>query len=216
MKVAVISFPGTSAEKETAQLFQSLAKRVDTIRSPEKLTDDYDLYVLANGKAYGDAIRPGILASFDQTSQDLKKLAELGKIIIGIGNGFQILTELKLLPGSFIINSSLDYVIKEVSIILNDKFFGQSQPIKLSVGHKYGNFKLNQAELNSLNENESQILMTYQNDINGSVQNIAGLTNKDQTIFGMMALPERHQDTVISSTSGIDLVEVILKKKGLI
>lgn len=214
MNVAVISFPGTSAEKETIQLFQSFAERVDSIRSPEKLTDEYDLYVLANGKAYGDAIRPGILASFDQTSQDLKKLAELGKIIIGIGNGFQILTELKLLPGAFIVNSSLDYVIKDVSFQLNDKFFDHSQPVKLSVAHKYGNFKLNQAELDSLDE--SQILMTYQNDINGSVQKIAGLTNKDQTIFGMMALPERHQDADISSTSGIDLVEIILKKKGLI
>lgn len=215
MKVAVISYPGTTAERETVQLFQSFTNDVDVINSSQRLrSEDYDLYVLANGNAYGDAIRPGALAIFDQASQDLKPLAELGKIIIGIGNGFQILTELNLLPGSFIVNASLNYIIKDVSVTLNENFFGKSKPIELSIAHKYGNFKLGQVERESFDNRN--ILMADQDDINGSDKNIAGLTNKEQTIFGMMVLPERHQDADINSTNGVQLVEIILKKKGLI
>lgn len=215
MNVAVIFYPGTSAGHETMSLFTNFASKVDRFESTDRLTEDYDLYVIPDGNAYGNAVRPGALAAYDQASSDLVALTKEGKVVLGIGNGFQILTELDLLPGNFIVNQSLNYFASQVPIVLNDVFFDTSQAVNLSVANKFANFQLTDQELADL-DLDQQVLMTYQNDTTGSVKKIAGVTNKLQTVFGLMPLVDRHQDQAISSTAGLDIIKQLLTKKGLI
>ncbi|HLQ74596.1 MAG TPA: phosphoribosylformylglycinamidine synthase subunit PurQ [Alloiococcus sp.] len=210
MKVAVLSFPGTLAANQVLKLIETVGYQGEIIPSTQDELDGFDAVIIPDGNAYGNAVRPGAIAQFDAVLPALKVFNKEGKIIIGIGNGFHILTEANLLPGNLTLNESLKQVNQEVAIALNETIFS-SERVSLSFANKYGRYVINPDKLKQLID-QNQILMTYIKNINGSVENIAGVMNEQKNVFGMMVLPERHIDEAISTTAGIELIVELLKR----
>lgn len=216
MKAAVITYPGTSGGQTSQALLEKLGFEVDIVKSSDHLGQDLDLLLIADGSAYGGAVRPGAIASLDPISQDIKDFADQGKVVIGLGNGFQILTELNLLPGYFMKNPNLSYISKMVKVETKpDYLVTDHNPIDLFISNKQASYRLSDQDLSQLEAND-QVLMIYQDDETNSSHAIAGVTNKKNNVFGLMPLLDRHQDKDITSDLGLRLTRDILKEKGLV
>lgn len=210
MKVAVLSFPGTLAANQLLNLIEAAGHQGEVIPSTQDHLDGFDAVIIPDGNVYGNAVRPGAIAQFDPVIPALKVFDEQGKIIIGIGNGFQILTEANLLPGNLALNESLKQVNQDVTVALNKTIFSTEQ-VSLGFANKYGRYVINPEELKQLTD-QNQILMTYIKNINGSIEKIAGVMNTRNNVFGMMVLPERHIDEAVSTTDGVELIVELLKR----
>ncbi len=192
VKIAIMVFPGTNCDKDLEQaLKQYFPCDITFLWHTEYFTDSYDIYFLPGGFSYGDYIRSGAIAKIAPSIQSLKKVQENGKIIIGICNGFQILTEAAFLPGILIQNSYLNHICHWVELTtpynnllhLPAEFF-------LPISHSHGNFLCTSDQLKSILDNR-QILFQYKNNPNGSVHDIAGIMSQSGKILGIMPHPER-------------------------
>ena len=204
MKVAVICFAGTNCETDTKYAFELLGTKVDIIWHKEtKLEKSYDLIVLPGGFSYGDYLRSGAIANFSPIISCILSYAKKGGRILGICNGFQILLEARLLAGAMRKNANLRFISKFVNIkIASNKFFKnlkKDESLYMPVAHSEGNYYIDEDGLKSLYDNE-QVLFKYCDEnknsinLNGSIDNIAGISNKDKNIFALMPHPERAVD----------------------
>ena len=163
------------------------------------------MIIIPGGFSYGDYLRSGAIAAREPIMDDLELRGNQGVYIIGICNGFQILTERKLLPGSLLKNSSLKFISKNVELKINrnDTFFTSKyqtdEIVSIPIAHHDGNFFADQDTLNSIEDN-NQVALRYLNPINGSLNNIAGLYNKNLNILGLMPHPERAVDIKTGKT----------------
>lgn len=202
--VGVIMFPGSNCVQETIDFFNFLECDVSSIFHKETNIPKLDLYVLPGGFSYGDYIRTGMLSSKSPVMNEIEKHARQGSKVLGICNGFQILCERKMLPGTLRKNKNLTFICDIVRI-------RNTQTNKLYVlpmAHGEGNYYHS-------NPSEVNVAYRYVYDINGSVQNIAGIYNDEGNVLGIMPHPERAFKGYHHSEDGIEIVKQFMENNEL-
>lgn len=223
MKVTVLQFPGTNCEYDTKYAFEKLGADVEIVWHEERsLPKDTDLVVAPGGFSYGDYLRSGALAKFAPIMDAVKEFAANGGKVLGICNGFQILTETGLLPGALKRNDNLHFISKHhhLKVVNNDNTFLQElnvgDVVNIPVAHHDGNYFIDEAGLKELEAN-GQILLQYCNEkgenqvLNGSVEQIAGVCNKEKNVFGLMPHPERAMELLLGCDDGVKMLQGFLK-----
>jgi len=223
MKVTVLQFPGTNCEYDTKYAFEKLGAEVEILWHEETtLPADTDLVVAPGGFSYGDYLRSGALAKFAPIMDAVKEYAANGGKVLGICNGFQILTETGLLPGALKRNDNLHFISKHhhLKVINNDNAFlselNVGEVVDIPVAHHDGNYFIDEAGLEELKAN-GQILLQYCDKdgvnqvLNGSVEQIAGVCNKEKNVFGLMPHPERAMETLLGCDDGVKMLQGFFK-----
>jgi len=216
MKFAIIIFPGTSGEEDMLHVISELGHQAEYIWHNEDSLDAFDAVILPGGASYGNYLRSGSMAAKANIIQALHKANTAGKPILGVGNGFQILTEAGILPGSFLPNTGMKFLCQPTQIkVENNKTiftskYNPGQTVNFPIAHADGNYYCDEATLSEL-ENNNQIIFTYQQNPNGSLKNIAGITNKAGNILGLMPHPERSADELLGSEDGLALFKSIVE-----
>ena len=227
MKFGVVVFPGSNCDHDVAYaLKEKLGKNVVFLWHKEKSIKNCDFIILPGGFSYGDYLRSGAIAQFSPIMQSIEKHAKNGGYILGICNGFQILCESKLLPGTLLRNKNQKFICDNVFIkSANPNIFENKKIYKIPIAHAEGRFYCDELTLKNL-INKKQILFKYcskdgevnaDSNPNGALKNIAGICNEQQNVFGMMPHPERACDENLNNTDGKFILESILsfcKKKN--
>lgn len=225
MKFGVVIFPGSNCDYDTFFVLKDVLKQ-DTSLLWHKEHDmkNVDCIVLPGGFSYGDYLRSGIIAKFSPLMQEVKEFALNGGLVLGICNGFQVLLELGLLPGAMLRNKNLKFLCQFVHIkIENDKTLfthkgKKGQVLKIPIAHYDGNYYTPPEEIQEIKKN-NQIVFRYSEingqlseeaNVNGSVENIAGLINKKGNVMGMMPHPERASESLLGSEDGRYIFESII------
>ena len=219
MKVTILQFPGTNCEYDTQHSFEKLGATTEILwHKSENISDDTDLLVVAGGFSYGDYLRSGAIAKFSPVMKAVKEYAKNGGKVLGICNGFQVLTEAGLLPGALKRNDGLHFISKHhhLKVINNDNIFLKElacgDVVNIPIAHHDGNYYIDEDGLKDLEAN-NQILLKYTDengDIknpNGSVESIAGVCNKEKNVFGLMPHPERAMETLLGSDDGVKMLQ---------
>ncbi len=222
MKVGIVQFPGTNCEYDTQYAFEKLGAETSILWHQETaIADDIDLVVIAGGFSYGDYLRSGAIASKSPIMKAVKAHAEAGRKVLGICNGFQVLTETHMLPGALKRNEHLHFISKHhhLKVVNNSNDFLQKfnngDVVNIPIAHHDGNFFIDEAGLKELYANE-QVLLHYCDkdgniaNPNGSVDAIAGICNKAKNVFGLMPHPERAMEEVLGSSDGIKMLEGLM------
>ncbi len=224
MKSSVIVFPGSNCDRDIAVALEKMQFKNQMIWHKETKLPQSDLIVIPGGFSYGDYLRSGAIAGKSLIIHEVIKAAKSGCLILGICNGFQILTETGLLKGTLLRNKNLKFINKDVHIkILNNdtKFtnkYNFDQILKINIAHNEGNYFTDSAHLEELNK-EKLIAFKYcdktgnideNSNPNGSLENIAGIFNSNKNILGMMPHPERMVDEIISNKDGVNLFASLL------
>lgn len=215
MKFAIIVFPGSNCDYDAFYALKNIGYDVKFVWHKNTSLDNFDGILIPGGFSYGDYLRTGAIAKFSPIMKSVIKESEKGKVIIGICNGFQILIESGLLPGSLINNSNIKFISKQVTLNIkssNSVFTRdiEGKQLKMPIAHRQGNYIANDKILKELQDNE-QILFEYANNPNGSMLNIAGIINKKRNVLGMMPHPERASDNILGSSDGNFIFESVLK-----
>ena len=218
MKFAVIVFPGSNCDADLLWAVKDImGAEAEFVSHSATTLDGFDAALLPGGFSYGDYLRSGAIARFSSIMGEVIRFAEEGKPVFGTCNGFQILTEAGLLPGALRRNESLHFVCKTASIkVINNETaftseYTKGEVIQLPVAHGEGNYYCDDATLEELKIN-NQIVFSYEGEnINGSIENIAGITNKAGNVLGMMPHPERAMEALLGSDDGKKFFESMLK-----
>ena len=225
MKFGVIVFPGSNCDRDISTVTQGLlAAPTRMVWHQETDISDLDIVVIPGGFSYGDYLRCGAIAQFSPVMNSIIEHAKQGKYVLGICNGFQVLTEVGLLPGALIRNRGLHFICDRVPIKVerNDLIwttdYQAQQIITLPIAHGEGCYYADDDTLKALEDNH-QILFRYcsvsgeinpANNPNGSANNIAGVINQQGNVLGMMPHPERAADRAIGSTDGLAMFQGLL------
>jgi phosphoribosylformylglycinamidine synthase I len=222
-KVTVLQFPGTNCEYDTKYAFEKLGAEVSIVwHEDTKIPEGTDLVVVPGGFSYGDYLRSGALAKNAAIMNAVKEYANNGGYVLGICNGFQILTETGLLPGALKRNDNLHFISKyhHLKVVNNDNKFlellNKNDVVNIPVAHHDGNYFIDDAGLEDLIAN-NQVLLQYCDKngvnqvLNGSVEQIAGVCNKNKNVFGLMPHPERAIETLLGCDDGVKMLEGFLK-----
>lgn len=216
MKFAVINFPGSNCDMD---LYYAIR---DGIKQPVELVDyrseslaGFDGVLIPGGFSYGDYLRSGAIASQAPIVKEIIRFANEGKIVLGICNGFQILTELGLLPGALIKNEKGRFICETVAlkVVNNETTFTSeyqaNEVINVPIAHGEGRYYCDEATLKELQAN-NQIAFQYCENVNGSVEHIAGVMNQQKNVLGMMPHPERAIEEILGSDDGLKLFQSII------
>jgi phosphoribosylformylglycinamidine synthase len=225
MKPAVIVFPGSNCDRDVQVALQAITGRpVSMVWHGETTVPDCDLIVLPGGFAYGDYLRCGAMAAHSPIMQDVVGRARRGTPVLGICNGFQVLTEAGLLPGVLMRNASLKFVCKDVHLEVEQTDtvftgrFGKGQVIRIPIAHGDGNYFADADTLRTLEE-DGRVVFRYVDasgdptpaaNPNGSQHNIAGICDERRRVLGMMPHPERLFEPMLGGTDGRLLFESAL------
>jgi phosphoribosylformylglycinamidine synthase I len=218
MKFAVIVFPGSNCDIDMYHAIKdALGEEVDYVWHSADNLEQYDGILLPGGFSYGDYLRCGAIARFSNVMAEVVKAAEAGKPVLGVCNGFQILLEAGLLPGALHRNDGLKFICRNVELKVenNESMFttgyAAKETITVPIAHGEGNYYCDEATLAELKEN-NQIIFTYAGENpNGSLEDIAGITNKQGNVLGMMPHPERAVDSLLGSKDGLKIFQSIVK-----
>lgn len=223
MKVTILQFPGTNCEYDTQYAFEKLGAKTEILwHKSQSVPSDTDLLVVAGGFSYGDYLRSGAIAKFSPVMKAVASYAKNGGKVLGICNGFQVLTESGLLPGALKRNESLHFISKHhhLKVINNDNIFleelSNGDVVNIPIAHHDGNYYIDEDGLKELYEN-NQVLLKYcdadgaDKNPNGSVDSIAGICNKEKNVFGLMPHPERAMETLLGSSDGVKMLQGFLK-----
>ncbi len=219
MNVAVLRFPGTNCEFDTQYAFEKLGHNTQLVWHEEQtLPSGIDLVVVPGGFSYGDYLRSGSIARFSPVMKAVATYASEGGKVLGICNGFQILTEAGLLPGALKRNSNLHFISKHQTLCVvstDNAFLNQckkGEVLSIPIAHADGNYYIDDEGLERLEAN-NQILLRYTDtqgnptSINGSVSSIAGVCNESKNVFGLMPHPERALETILGSEDGLRMLK---------
>lgn len=213
--IAILQFLGTNCEMDMSYSFKLLNKPYTIVwHKEESLPKDTSLVIIPGGFSYGDYLRSGAIARFSPIMKSVIEYANNGGLVFGICNGFQILTEAGLLPGVLMRNKNIVFHSKmielEVASIDNKllKSYSLNQKLNIPIAHADGNYYIDNDGLNSLKEN-NQIILRYTDDINGSIDRIAGICNINKNVFGMMPHPERAIEEILGSYDGLAMLRNI-------
>jgi len=211
-KAVVLRFPGTNCEFDTDYALEKLGFDIEIVWHKEEKLPECDLVVVPGGFSYGDYLRSGSIARFAPIMKAVIDFANNGGFVLGICNGFQILTEAGLLPGALKRNNSLHFISKfqHIKVVNNDNKFLQNcevdEVLNIPVAHADGNYYIDDEGLAKLKEN-NQILIQYCDEKGGSVESIGGVCNKTKNVFGLMPHPERAIELALGSIDGIKMLE---------
>lgn len=217
MKAAVIVLPGSNCDRDMHDALSRAGFDTEFVwHKDSSLPQSLDLVAIPGGFSYGDYLRCGAISAHSNIISEVKSFAEKGGKILGVCNGFQILTEARLLDGALIRNKNLKFICKNVYLKAENtdtaftKISPENKVFNISVAHHDGNFYIDADGLKSLNDN-NQIAFRYcdengdvsdDNNPNGSLENIAGIFSKNKNILGMMPHPERHTDVICGGNTG--------------
>jgi phosphoribosylformylglycinamidine synthase len=211
-RYAVVVFPGTNCEHDVASALESVGLSAELVWHGATSLGGVDGVVLPGGFAHGDYLRPGAIAQFSNVMEAVRGLAAAGAPVVGICNGFQILTEAGLLPGALRKNAGCRFICRRVgcSVVTNRSALTNScdpgQILTLPINHYEGNFTCDPATLSRLSANE-QIVLRYVENPNGSVGSIAGVCNEAGNVVGIMPHPERAASSLLGMVDGRFLLE---------
>ena len=222
MKVTIVQFPGTNCEYDTQHAFEGLGATTEIVwHKSQTIPADTNLLVVAGGFSYGDYLRSGAIAKFSPVMKAVSEYANSGGKVLGICNGFQVLTEAGLLPGALKRNDGLHFISKHHTLKVenNDNIFleklEQGDVVNIPIAHHDGNFFIDPDGLKDLYAN-NQVLLTYSDENgvaknpNGSVDSIAGICNKEKNVFGLMPHPERAMESILGSDDGVKMLQGFL------
>ena len=224
MRSSVIVFPGSNCDRDIGVALEKMQFKNQMVWHKETKLPKSDLIVIPGGFSYGDYLRSGAIAGKSLIINEVIRAANSGCLILGVCNGFQILTETGLLKGTLLRNKNLKFINKDVQIkVLNNetKFtnkYKEEQILKINIAHNEGNFFTDPLHLEKL-KNENLIAFKYcdekgnineNSNPNGSLENIAGIFNNNRNILGMMPHPERMVDETISNKDGVNLFSSLL------
>jgi len=223
MKSSVIIFPGSNCDRDMDVALKKFGFKNQMVWHNDQSIPKSDLIVLPGGFSYGDYLRCGSIASKSKIIKSVIDFANSGGLVLGICNGFQILTETGLLPGILQQNKYLNFICKNVFVKVKDKknkYFNNIKKdiLELHIAHNEGNYFCSESEIKSLEDN-NQIAVTYcsqngdendDNNPNGAIKNIAGIFNNNKNVLGMMPHPERMIDKYLSGEDGSLFFENLL------
>ena len=213
MKIAVVVFPGSNCDHDAWYAVSEILKQdAHFVWHDSPSIGDADAVILPGGFSYGDYLRSGAIAKFSPVMQAVKRFAAEGGLVLGICNGFQVLTEAGLLPGALVRNAGLRFVCKPVAceVATNDSPFTsrlrKGERLMLPVAHGEGCYIADERTLDAL-EAEDRIVLRYAESCNGSMRNIAGIINSGRNVMGLMPHPERAADPLVGSTDGLAILQ---------
>ncbi len=225
MRVAIIVFPGSNCDHDAYIAFKKILDQpTDFVWHKETNLDSYDLIVLPGGFSYGDYLRCGAIARFSPVMKEVIEKSKLGIKVIGICNGFQILTESDLLPGALTMNKYRQFICKDVNLKVENRqtlfthLCDEEEVLTIPIAHSEGNYYCSAEELSQLEAN-NQIVFRYSTpdgninteaNPNGSIVNIAGIINNTGNVLGMMPHPERNAEHLLGNSDGIKILSSIV------
>jgi phosphoribosylformylglycinamidine synthase len=221
MKTAVIVFPGSNCDRDIAVALEAVTgvKPAMVWHGETALPDGVGLIALPGGFSYGDYLRSGAVAARSPIMRAVVGAAERGLPVLGICNGFQVLTEAGLLPGALMRNEGLDFVCRDVTLTVANaqsaftSRYGQGETITIPVAHHDGNYFADAETLDRL-EGEGRVAFRYAGEVNGSARKIAGVLNAAGNVLGMMPHPERRIEAAHGGVDGRRLFEGLLETVG--
>jgi len=206
VKVAVVVFPGSNCDRDMFHVLTDVFNfDAQYFWHQDELPNNIDAVILPGGFSYGDRLRAGVIAANSPIISDVKKLADSGLPVLGVCNGFQILVESGLLPGVLLKNTSLNFMCEWTNLIVNNNktpFTNRLklyQKIPIPIANGEGRYFVDKKTLSEL-KNNNQIVFSYENRVNGSTDQIAGVCNKEGNVVGMMPHPERAAEKIINPT----------------
>jgi len=218
VKSAVIVFPASNCDRDAQTALTALTgTKPFMVWHGDTEVPDVDLIVLPGGFSYGDYLRCGAMAAQSHIMRDVKKKADAGVAVLGICNGFQVLTEAGLLPGALMRNADLKFVCRPVELVIEEsqsaftRRYSKGEHVRFPVAHGEGNYFADDATLDRL-EGEGRVLFRYApgDNPNGSARNIAGILNEKRNVLGLMPHPERASDPLLGSISGRPLFQSLI------
>ena len=217
-RFAIIVFPGSNCDHDAYHVIKKINNTsVDFVWHKETDLKNYDSIIIPGGFSYGDYLRAGAIARFSPIMKAVVNESNKGKKIIGICNGFQILIECGLLPGSLLNNINIKFLSKNVSleVINNDSSFthliNKNDTLSMPIAHRQGNYFASRELIQELEDN-NQIAFKYKGDNpNGSASDIAGILNSEKNVLGMMPHPERASDSILGSKDGYKIFQSIVE-----
>ena len=218
MNAAVIVFPGSNCDRDLAVAIREVSGRAPTMvwHGDSDLPDGLDLIAVPGGFSYGDYLRSGAMAARSPVMRAVVAAAGKGVPVLGVCNGFQILTEAGLLPGALMRNAGLSFVCRTVGLRVENNqsiftnAYAAGSDIALPVAHHDGNFQADAATLERI-EGEGRVAFRYTGEVNGSANRIAGLLNDAGNVIGMMPHPERAFEAAHGNQDGRRLFEGLLE-----
>ncbi|MFL6417217.1 MAG: phosphoribosylformylglycinamidine synthase subunit PurQ [Bryobacteraceae bacterium] len=220
MRVGVVVFPGSNCDHDAYFAFRhNLGAEAKFIWHDSSTLGDVDAVILPGGFSYGDYLRTGAIAKFSPAMGAVKRFAENGGPVLGICNGFQVLTEAGLLPGALVRNAGLKFVCRTVPIEVvstNSPFtrnLRTGEVLRLPVAHGEGCYIADAATLSEL-ETQGRVVLRYRDNPNGSLNDIAGIVNQRGNVLGMMPHPERASDPLVGGTDGLSILRSLLSPRS--
>lgn len=216
MKFAVLVFPGSNCDRDMYNAAIKSGVDAAYVDYRETSLEGFDGVLIPGGFSFGDYLRSGAMASVAPIINEVKRLAKEGKLVLGVCNGFQILTEIGLLPGALLHNDSHLFISRNETLkIVNNQtlfthLYEDNQEVIYPVAHGEGHYYCTEEIFNELEQN-NQIILKYTDNPNGSYEDIAGIVNKEGNVCGMMPHPERALETLLGTDSGVKLFESMVK-----
>jgi phosphoribosylformylglycinamidine synthase subunit PurQ / glutaminase len=226
VKIGVVVFPGSNCDHDAHYVAETImGQDARLIWHKEASIGDVDVVILPGGFSYGDYLRCGAIARFSPVMKDVVRFANNGGLVIGICNGFQVLTEAGLLPGVLLRNKSLLFICKYLHLRvenINTKFTNQyalGQVLEIPIAHGEGNYFTDPETLKRIEDNQQVVFrycdrsgcVTEEANPNGSINSIAGIINETGNVLGMMPHPERASDPILKHTDGRKIFESIIQ-----
>jgi phosphoribosylformylglycinamidine synthase I len=226
MKFGVVTFPGSNCDQDIIDvLSRIMGQPVENLWHKNQQLKGADMVILPGGFSYGDYLRSGAIARFSPVMQEVIQFAKKGGYVLGICNGFQILTEAGLIPGALLHNENRKFICRNIYLkpaTTNSLLTSELDPnkaLKIPIAHGEGNYFARPDVIKSI-EDQDQVLFRYcdefgnvtpESNPNGSMNNIAGVCNAERNVFGMMPHPERAADPILGNQDGVAIFESILK-----
>lgn len=216
MKIGIVVFPGSNCDHDAwYALSQNLHQQAEFIWHETSSLSNVDAIILPGGFAYGDYLRCGAIAKFSPVMSAVKRFAADGGLVLGVCNGFQVLTECGLLPGALVRNANLKFVCRpvELEVVTSNSSFTheakKGQRLTIPVAHGEGCYIADEKTLDKL-QAEDRIALKYIDNPNGSLRNIAGILNEQRNVMGIMPHPERVADPLMGGTDGLTILKSLV------
>ena len=215
-RIGVVVFPGSNCEHDVAEAVEAVGGKPELVWHGATTLDGLDAVILPGGFAHGDYLRPGAIARFSPVMAAVTEFARGGGPVVGICNGFQILTEAGLLPGALQKNRGLKFICTssevrvETTISVLSKEAEPGQVLRIPINHFEGNYTCDDDTLARLHQ-EDRVVFRYVDNPNGSIDDIAGICNSGRNVVGLMPHPERAIDPRVGSTDGLVLLRSLLE-----